>query len=107
MNQGYKAEDITSTIIYILIAFAFISLFTSFFPLFLALALIASLVSGVSILYRYIRNGSFERGKINSKYDEHGSRKIKASVIEMKELDEGAKKEPETPKAPSGKDGGQ
>lgn len=93
MRQDNTLEALFTTIIYILIGFAFLSLFAGLFPIVLALVIIAAIISGVTMLYRYIRSGSFTRGKLGSKYDEHGSRKIKSSVIEMKEMEDTVKKE--------------
>ncbi len=100
MHQDNPLETLFTTIIYILIGLAFLSLIAGLFPILLALVIIAAVISGVTMIYHNIRSGSPEKGKINSKYDEHGSRRIKASVIEMKEIDENVKKGPDTPKEP-------
>ncbi|MGA2141726.1 MAG: hypothetical protein ABSG94_04815 [Brevinematales bacterium] len=86
-KESNTPESFFTAVIGIIIALAVISLFTQFFPVVLALLIIAALIPGISMLYRLITTGSAAKERLSSRYDEHGSRRIKASVIEMKDAD--------------------
>ncbi len=94
MRQENPVELLITIVIYIFIGYALFSIFIGLFPAVIVLCIAAAFIAGVFLLYRYIRSGLFEKGH-SSKLDEHGSRKIKASVIEMKEFEPGAEKKAE------------
>jgi F0F1-type ATP synthase assembly protein I len=92
MRQESPAELIISILLYIFIGYAIFSIFAGLFPVLIVLLLASAFIAGVLFLYRLIRQGLFQRANQKSKIDEHGSRKIKASIVEMKEFDQGPKK---------------
>jgi predicted membrane protein len=72
---------------YGIIGFFLISVFITVFPVLAVLLIVILAVSGILILYRYIKAGIKKAVKPDPEYDEYGSRKIKSSVIDMKESD--------------------
>ncbi len=86
MRQSNISNPLTTVFLYILFGALLISFFIGMFPFIIILIIIAACGIGFSFLYQYIRSKINNPENPHSKYDEHGSRKIKASVIEMKDL---------------------
>jgi len=85
MNKIFYSSNLLTIFIYILLGIVLLTSFVGLFPLFSLILIIFLAYSMFQWLFSSYDN--YKRKKEASFYDEHGSRKTKASIIEIREYD--------------------
>jgi type III secretory pathway component EscV len=88
MNRNELFYTLFHSAFYVLAVFVILAVFLSAFPFVFVLIILAFILGGLGILFRNIRTelGGAKTEKTSKKhFDEFGSRKTKATVIDMQE----------------------
>lgn len=80
-------STVLTTIFYLILIYFAISLIITIFPLLAGFLILLLVFFGAIWLYRYIKQRVNSSVNPEKRFDEHGSRYTKASVLEMKDID--------------------
>ena len=79
---------IFTILIYSFIIYLLIGLFVTLVPFLVVFVIIGALIMGIFFIIGYFRSNLIKQGEPKSEFDEFGSRRIKSTIVEMKETND-------------------